>query len=306
MPDSSASPEPFTADAGDSTDDTAPGLVMCFNVADPTGAGGNACDVTAVASVGSHALPIVTGVLIRDSAEVFDHYPLDTEAVVEQARALLEDGEVHAFKVGNCDNVESVSAIAELIADYPDVPVVTYVGNLGHVDESQIDDYLSAISELIVPQTYVLCGNFNLLQTLLLPEWDAPEPTTAWQIAKAAAEAGGEYVLLTGVPAADGFLENVLLSDEKLLLRERFERFDVSFVGAGDTLSAVLAGLLGSGMPIEQAATEALQFLDQSLESGFRPGMGMVLPDRLFWAHPGDEDDEIDDIGADMPPPRTH
>jgi hydroxymethylpyrimidine/phosphomethylpyrimidine kinase len=282
--------------------DAAPGLVMCFNVADPTGAGGNACDVTAVASVGSHALPVVTGVLIRDSAEVFD-----------QARALLEDGEIHAFKVGNCDNVESVSAIAELIADYPDVPVVTYVGNLSHVDESQIDDYLSAIGELIVPQTYVLCGNFSLLQALLLPEWDASEPPTPWQIAKAAAEAGGEYVLITGVPSGsgtDGFLENVLISDEQLLLRERFERFDVSFVGAGDTLSAVLAGLLASGMPIEQAAVEALQFLDQSLESGFRPGMGMVLPDRLFWAHPGDdaadEEDDTPDIGLDLPPPRTH
>jgi hydroxymethylpyrimidine/phosphomethylpyrimidine kinase len=120
-------------------------------------------------------------------------------------------------------------------------------------------------------------------------------------------------VLITGVPSGsgtDGFLENVLISDEQLLLRERFERFDVSFVGAGDTLSAVLAGLLASGMPIEQAAVEALQFLDQSLESGFRPGMGMVLPDRLFWAHPGDdaadEEDDTPDIGLDLPPPRTH
>ncbi|MGO4611908.1 hydroxymethylpyrimidine/phosphomethylpyrimidine kinase, partial [Variovorax sp. 2RAF20] len=27
------------------------------------------------------------------------------------------------------------------------------------------------------------------------------------------------------------------------------------------------------------------------LDAGFRPGMGHVLPDRLFWAQPEDEDD---------------
>jgi hydroxymethylpyrimidine/phosphomethylpyrimidine kinase len=37
---------------------------------------------------------------------------------------------------------------------------------------------------------------------------------------------------------------------------------------------------------------EALQFLDQSLDSGFRPGMGHVVPDRFFWALPNPEGDE--------------
>lgn len=300
------------SDLKEMPDELSPGLVMCFNVADPTGAGGNACDITATASVGSHALPIVTGVLIRDSAETFDHYSLDTDAVTEQARALLEDGEVHAFKVGNLDNVESISAVAELLADYPDTPVVTYVGNLAHIDDSQIDDYLSALAELIVPQSYVLCGNIALLQQLLLPEWEPTERPTPWQIAKAVAEAGGEYVFVTGITSTDGFIENMLLSEENVILRERFERFDASFVGAGDTLSAALAGLLASGMPVEQAAAEALQFLDQSLESGFRPGMGMVVPDRMFWAQPDDgEEDEEDAPDPDSvmvmdAPPRTH
>jgi len=31
---------------------------------------------------------------------------------------------------------------------------------------------------------------------------------------------------------------------------------------------------------------EALAFMDQSLDAGFRPGMGSVIPDRFFWALP--------------------
>jgi hydroxymethylpyrimidine/phosphomethylpyrimidine kinase len=34
------------------------------------------------------------------------------------------------------------------------------------------------------------------------------------------------------------------------------------------------------------AVSEALSFLDQALDSGFRPGMGGVIPDRFFWALP--------------------
>ena len=45
--------------------------------------------------------------------------------------------------------------------------------------------------------------------------------------------------------------------------------------------------------------SEALAFLDQSLDAGFRPGMGNVVPDRFFWALPP-EDEEGED-GAEDP-----
>jgi hydroxymethylpyrimidine/phosphomethylpyrimidine kinase len=105
----------------------------------------------------------------------------------------------------------------------------------------------------------------------------------------AAAEHGTRYVLVTGVmlPAKAGqFIDNVLASAQGALTGEKFELFDVSFVGAGDTLSAALAALLAVGAEIQAATGEALQFLDQSLDAGFRPGMGHVVPDRFFWALP--------------------
>ena len=48
------------------------------------------------------------------------------------------------------------------------------------------------------------------------------------------------------------------------------------------------------------ATSEALSYMDRCLDAGFRPGMGHVLPDRLFWAQP--EDDEDEDDGTDLPP----
>jgi len=53
-----------------------------------------------------------------------------------------------------------------------------------------------------------------------------------------------------------------------------------------------LAALLASGAELHAAVGEALAFLDQSLDAGFRPGMGNVIPDRFFWALPPGEEEE--------------
>ena len=61
---------------------------------------------------------------------------------------------------------------------------------------------------------------------------------------------------------------------------------------------AALAALLASGAELQAAVGEALAFMDQTLDAGFRPGMGAVVPDRFFWALPPAEDGEP---GAEAP-----
>jgi hydroxymethylpyrimidine/phosphomethylpyrimidine kinase len=115
-------------------------------------------------------------------------------------------------------------------------------------------------------------------------------------------------VLVTGVmlPNKGGkdsqqWIDNVLASPQGAITGEKFELFEAGFVGAGDTLSAALAALLASGAELSAAVGEALQFLDQSLDAGFRPGMGNVVPDRFFWAlPPPDEDGEDGPDGEAM------
>jgi hydroxymethylpyrimidine/phosphomethylpyrimidine kinase len=62
-----------------------------------------------------------------------------------------------------------------------------------------------------------------------------------------------------------------------------------------------LAALIATGLDLSVAASEALHYLDRCLDEGFRPGMGHVIPDRLFWALPETEEgDEGDEGGPDM------
>lgn len=268
------------------------GCVMVFNANDPSGSGGITADITAIASVGAHALPITTGAYARDTAEVYDHFCMDDEAVTEQARAILEDVPVQVIKVGFVGSPENLSAIAELASDYADIPLVSYMPDLSWWQDDQIDQYLDAHNELLLPLTTVLVGNHSTLSRWLLPDWSAERSPTARDIARAANEFGVPYTLVTGIPLPDQFIENALCTPTSVLCSNKFERFEAVFSGAGDTLSAALAALIASGTELSEATTEALSYLDRCLESGFRPGMGNVLPDRLFWAHP--EPDDVD------------
>jgi hydroxymethylpyrimidine/phosphomethylpyrimidine kinase len=283
----------------DAEDDT-PICVLCFNANDPSGAGGLAADTLSIASVGAHPMGVVTACYFRDSAETVGQHSVDDEAVTEQARQVLEDVQVQVFKIGFAGSAENLSAIAEICSDYADVPVVSYMPGLSWWDEEPAEDYLDAFRSLVLPQTTVLVGEHHQLWRWLLPEWSGNKPPTARDIARAAADAGTPYTLVTGLAGpSEQHVENQLATPQGILVSVSFERFEGVFVGAGETLSAALTGLLALGTELETAVSEALGYLDQALAHGFRPGMGHVLPDRLFWAQTdATEDDDEQDLPA--------
>lgn len=276
--------------------------MLVFNANDCSGAGGLSADIAAAASVGGHALPVVTGTYVRDSARIFDHFALDPEAVAEQARAVLEDMPVQIIKVGFVGDTETIATVAGIAADYEDVPVVAYMPDLSWWSSERIEAYLDAFREMLLPQTTVLVGNHSTLSRWLLPDWSGRRPPTARDIAGAAGDAGVAYTLVTGIPAPGQFVDNVLASPQTVVGSAKFELFEATFAGAGDTLSAALAALLADGLDLAEATSEALQYLDQCLDGGFRPGMGQVLPDRLAWADQEDEEAEDGEDGEGPDP----
>jgi hydroxymethylpyrimidine/phosphomethylpyrimidine kinase len=267
--------------------------VLSFNANDASGAAGLAADTLAMASVGAHPMGVVTACYFKDTAEITGQVALDDETVAEQARQVLEDIPVQVIKVGFGGSPENLSAIAEICSDYADVPVIAYMPGLNWWDEEPMEDYRDAFRGLILPQATVLVGEHHQLWRWLLPDWSADKPPSARDIARAAAEAGTPYTLVTGLAGpSEQHVENQLATPQGILVSVSFERFEGVFVGAGETLSAALAGLVALGSDLETAVSEALGYLDQALAHGFRPGMGHVIPDRLFWAQSPDDEDE--------------
>lgn len=269
--------------------ESGPACVLTFNANDPSGAGGLAADVSAIASVGAHALPVMTGAHARDTAHIFDFFPLAADAVDEQARYVLEDSTIQAIKLGFAGTPDNLGVIAGLAADYADTPLIAHMPDLSWWTEDQIDAYHDAFSELIMPQTSVLIGNHSTLWRWLLPGWSAQRPPSARDIAIAAGEQGASFTLVTGIALPERAVENTLAAPHAILASEKFPFLEATFAGAGDTLTAAFTALIASGCEMNEAFSESLSYLDRCLSSGYRPGMGHVVPDRLFWAQAPDD-----------------
>ncbi len=290
-------------------DDDSPICVMCFNVADASGAAGLSADQIAITASGGHALPVTTGILVRDTSMVFDLIELDADAVEEQARTVLEDIDVEVFKIGFVGSPEALAVVAEITADYEEIPVITQVTPLSWWERDKIESYLDALTELILPQTSVLVGNYDVLWRWLLPEWSSDKRPSPRDIAAAAAQHGVPYVVITSANVKVETTDTIAASPESIIATVSLDRYEANFIGAGDTFSATLATLLASGDELADAVREASVYVNRCLLAAFQPGMGAAIPDRMFWAQVDDEQEEdAADIEHDLlgiPPTAT-
>lgn len=266
-------------------------LVMSFAATDPSGGAGLQADILTISSMGCHPLSVVTGVTVQDTSGVEDVFPIDPEWVVDQARAMLEDVPVAAFKIGMLGSVDNIAAIAEILADYPDIPLVLDpVLSSGRGDELADEDMLDAMCELLIPQSTIITPNSIEARRLAMNEDDENDDPSLEECAKRLLRMGCEYVLITGAHEQTPKVVNTLYGERGVLRSDSWARLPGIYHGSGCTLASAIAALLAQGVGVEEAVKEAQEYTWQALNAGFRPGMGQYIPDRMFWAR-GEEDE---------------
>jgi len=267
-------------------------LVMSFAATDPSGGAGLQADLLTISSMGCHPLSVVTAITVQDTSGVEDVLPIDPEWVVDQARAMLEDVPVAAFKIGMLGSVENIAAIAEVMADYPDIPLVLDpVLASGRGDELVNDDMLDAMRELLIPQSTIITPNSMEARRLAMNDDDENDDPSLDECAKRLLQMGCEYVLITGTHEQTSKVINTLYGERGVLRSDSWARLPGIYHGSGCTLAAAIAALLAQDVDVPEAVKEAQEYTWQTLNAAFRPGMGQHIPDRLFWAR-GEEDED--------------
>ena len=270
-------------------------VVMVFAGCDSTGGAGIQADIETLASMGCHAAPVITAITVQDTQQVQGYTAIDAALVIAQARAVLEDMPVAAFKIGLLGSVENIAAIAEIISDYPDIPLVfDPIVASGRGDELANEDMLGAMCELLLPQTTILTPNSIEARRLIQDEENDEDDPDLEECAKRILRMGCEYVLVTGTHEHTPKVINTLYGSRGVIRSDNWPRLSGIYHGSGCTLAAAIAALLANGLPMEEAVKEAQEFTWQALQFGFRPGMGQHIPDRLFWARDDDEDEPQD------------
>ncbi|MDB5822752.1 MAG: hydroxymethylpyrimidine/phosphomethylpyrimidine kinase [Herminiimonas sp.] len=260
-------------------------LILSFGATDPVGAVGIQADLASFAAMGCHGLSVVTGILLGDTTHVEDIQAVDADWVADQARILLEDMPVAAFKVGCMGSVENITVIAEIVSDYPDVPLILDPFTTAVPEQVlESDDLVIAMRELLVPQTTLLMLS-QVELSRLAETWREPSNDDTLAVdATHLIESGCEFVLVTGTPSDIQEVANTLYDKSGVVREDHWPRQPGTFTGAGATLSATIAAMLANGMDVPEAVREAQEFTVAALAHAQRLGMGKLVPDRYFWA----------------------
>lgn len=263
--------------------------VMVFAGADPSGGAGIQADIETLVSMGCHALPIITAITVQDTQELFRFEAMDASLIVEQARAVLEDVPVAAFKIGMLGSVQNVEAVHSILTDYPDIPVVldpliTAGGGGALADDELID----AMVNLLFPLTKVLTPNSEEARAFAL------EADNLDACAQELLDLGSEYILITGTHETTPHVVNRLYNDHRLLESYTWNRLHASYHGSGCTLASAIAALLAQGLDPMSAIHEAQEYTWETLSNGYRIGLGQYIPNRFYWAKADNESEHSD------------
>ena len=258
---------------------SSPPIVLAFAASDPTGGAGVQADLLTIASLGCHPLSVLTAITAQDTRGVDGLLALEPAWITRQARILMDDIPVAAFKLGVLGTARNAEAVAAILREHPRIPVVfDPVLASGRGDPLSDGETVQVMRSALLPRTTVLTPNSVEARQLALAAPDADLPGCA----RALAMLGCRYVLVTGTHESGAQVVNTLYDARGVVREDRWQRLPGSYHGSGCTLASAIAALLAKGLELEQAVQQAQEYTWRTLSAGFSPGHGQSIPDRFF------------------------
>jgi hydroxymethylpyrimidine/phosphomethylpyrimidine kinase len=252
-------------------------VVLSFSGHDPVGGAGLQADIETIVSHQCHAASVITTLTEQDTHNVKKLIPQRADDFIAQARTVLNDLDVKAFKIGLIGSYDIALAIYTLLSEHSAIPVILdpVLAAGGGTDLSN-QQLLRAIVELLLPCTTVLTPNSE----------EARKLTGLSDLADCGLkllELGCQSVLITGTHESTPSVSNQLFYQGHCFETYTWDRLPASYHGSGCTLAASIAALIAHGVSIEQAVLEAQNYTWQALQAAYQPGDGQYNPNRFFW-----------------------
>jgi hydroxymethylpyrimidine/phosphomethylpyrimidine kinase len=257
--------------------------IACLTIGSSDSAGGAGIqgDLKAFASIGCYAATVVVGVTAQNTTGVRARWPVPLDLVAGQLDAVLDDLPIRAIKVGTTWSAELIELIAAALSRV-DVPIV-----IDPVMVTAAGDWLSGdgdpIRRAVIDRLFQLAPNLReaeLLAGSRTGEHDHRE------LAERLVGLGARAVVVSsgGDQHGDWFYDG----DRHHVTSGVRHDTDADH-GAGCAHSALMAGLLGRGVPLREAVDLARAHASAAvgrglthLGAGAHPVDTLGLPARSF------------------------
>ncbi|WP_394753232.1 hydroxymethylpyrimidine/phosphomethylpyrimidine kinase [Crenothrix sp.] len=252
-------------------------IVLSFSGHDPSGGAGIQADIETVISHHCHSVGVITALTEQNTQNVKKLLPQNPNDITSQAETLLSDLPVDVFKIGLIGHHDTAAAIASILDQHPNIPVVLDpVLAAGGGTNLASADLVKAIVDVLLPKTTVLTPNSEEARKLT-------GLTDLTECGLKLLELGCQFVLITGTHEDTAVVSNLLFHDGRLWETYHWDRLPASYHGSGCTLASSIASLIAQGLAALPAIKEAQEYTWNALSDGFQPGNGQHIPNRFFW-----------------------
>lgn len=261
-----------------SSPDVPPDVPVALSIAgsDSGGGAGIQADLAAFTYFGVFGTTAITAVTAQNPKAVSAVHPIPPADVAAQIAAVMSEFSVRAIKTGMLFSVEIIEAVADVLAAWPEVPLVVdpvMVATSGAklLQNAAID----ALTANILPRAGLITPNIPEAEIL----WGRaiPDLASAGHAARALAGRTAGMVLVKGGHGGSDVATDVLSDGESTWLLEAPRCAVRSTHGTGCSLSAAAAACLALGQEMLDSVVSSKAYVLGRLQTSAQAGRDVFV-----------------------------
>jgi hydroxymethylpyrimidine/phosphomethylpyrimidine kinase len=262
-------------------------IALTIAGSDSAGGAGIQADLKTFAALGVHGACAITALTAQNTLGVEAVHVVPPDFVLAQMRAVANDLEVRAVKIGMLATAEVIVAVAEGLKLFPGVPVVLDPVMVAATGAVLLDhDAIATLKRVLVPLAVVITPNLPEAAQLLGTSEACSEDEMRVQ-ATELKRLGAKAVLIKGGHAKGAEAVDLLLDTEGELRLEAPRVATRHDHGTGCTLSSAIAAELAKGVSLREAARRAKAYVTAAIgradELQIGKGRGPVHHFHAWW-----------------------
>ncbi|MBU3015954.1 bifunctional hydroxymethylpyrimidine kinase/phosphomethylpyrimidine kinase [Poseidonibacter lekithochrous] len=243
---------------------------------DSGGGAGIQADLKTFQERGVFGTTVITAITAQNTTGVFDIHQIPLETIQTQLKAIADDFNIKAFKIGMLGSAEVIKCVSKSIKEYNFGyfvldPVMISKGGAALLQENAIN----ALKNELIPLCDVITP--NLPEVKALTNIDIKDKESAKQAALILQKMGAKVVIIKGGHTNNStseICEDIIFTqdDEFTLSSPRFAT--VQTHGTGCTFSACITAELAKGNSIKQSIFLAKEFISAAISNPLNIGSG--------------------------------
>ena len=239
---------------------------------DSGGGAGIQADLKTFAAHQVYGASVITAVTAQNTTGVWGIAELAASFVALQAKAVLTDLTIDAIKIGMLANAEIIKAVAQVLNNYPHIPVVldpVMIAKSGDhllqpAARQALIKYLFPLVKLITP---------NLHEASVITGFEVEEIATMKKAARMIKKMGAANILIKG-GHLKGDAVDLLFDGCDFYYFTALRLPNTNTHGTGCTYSAAIAANLAQGLDLNNAISQAKKYITGAIDNAFPIGKG--------------------------------